>query len=108
MEHNLARTYGNTNTILWIWRDGQTSHADLAGEVVRVQGGAGHGRDVCHGDGGVHLAEGAVDPHVVRALRQRTQVVAAHLLAHAWWKRKRQSEPRVGVLADEDGRLGGR
>lgn len=53
------------------------------GDVHQMEGRAHHGDHVADGHAQVHLPERPVDGHVVRAVDQPAQLVAAHLVAHA-------------------------
>jgi len=55
--------------------------AALGRDVRQVESGAHHGDHVTDGHEQVHLSESPVDGHVMRAVDQRAQVVAAHFVA---------------------------
>jgi len=57
--------------------------AALGRDVRQVEGSAHHGDHVADGHEQVHLPESPVDGHVMRAVDQRAQVVAAHFVADA-------------------------
>lgn len=55
----------------------------LGRDVRQVEGSAHHGDHVSDGHEQVHLPESPVDGHVMRAVDQWAQVVAAHFVADA-------------------------